>query len=248
MLGQTNSGMQCAEFEALLAEALDGALSEQRRADFERHKADCQACGKLFFEVTCGRAWLEELEDVEPPRNLVHNILAATTGVAQQVVWVEVRPSLWERFRRQVGTVFAPVLTPRFAMSMGMAFFSITLVLNMAQIRIKDLTAHNLSHTFYSSESKLVKQYENIRLVYEIESRVRTLRNSSGKSERELRDRRLEENNNRSQYRLPDNAQDGRRYGESGHGQSVTLVATLYGNGQSFGICGGNFEKHRREL
>ena len=182
MLSKTNSGMQCAEFEALLAEALDGVLSEQRRADFERHKADCQACGKLFFEVTCGLAWLEELEDVEPPRNLLHNILAATTGVAQQMVRAELQPSVLERFRRQVGMVFAPVLTPRFAMSLGMAFFSVTLVLNMAQIRIKDLTAHNLSHTFYNSENKLVKHYENIRLVYEIESRVRDLRNSSGRA------------------------------------------------------------------
>ena len=75
--------------------------------------------------------------------------------------------------------VFAPVLTPRFGMSMGMAFFSITLVLNMAQIRIKDLTPHNLSHTFYSSENKVMKYYENMRLVYEIESRVRDLRNAS---------------------------------------------------------------------
>lgn len=248
MAGKTNSGLRCAEFEALLAEALDGTLSEEQRAGFERHKADCQACGKLFFEVTCGRAWLEELEDIEPPRNLVHNILAATTGVAQQMVQAELRLSTWERFRHQVGKVFAPVLTPRFAMSMGMAFFSVTLVLNMAQIRIKDLTAHNLSHAFYSSESKLVKHYENIRLVYEIESRVRDLRNSNGKSERELRDRHLEENNNRSQEQHQSNEQDGRSYSEFSYGQSVRLLASLNGDGHSFGLCCGDLGKQRRAL
>ena len=113
------------------------------------------------------------MEDVAPPRMLVHNILAATSGAAQQAAQSRPRPSAWERLRRQVGTLFAPVLTARFGMSMGMAFFSITLVLNMAQIRIRDLTPHNLSHTFYSSQNKLMKYYENMRLVYEIESRVR---------------------------------------------------------------------------
>ena len=100
-----------------------------------------------------------------------------------------------------VTTLFAPVLTPRFGLSMGMAFFSITLVLNVAQIRIKDLTPHNLSHTFYSSQNKLMKYYQNTRVVYEIESRMRELRNSSDESERKQKGRRLEQNNNRTRER-----------------------------------------------
>ncbi len=130
-------------------------------------------------------AWLSEVEEVTPPRNLVHNILAATLGATEQAAHAEPKQSAWERLRRQTRMVFAPVLTPRFGMSMGMAFFSITLVLNMAQIRIKDLTPHNLSHTFYTSENKVMKYYENMRLVYEIESRVRELRNASEENERE---------------------------------------------------------------
>ena len=105
--------------------------------------------------------------DAAPPRNLVHNILAADQrcGTGDKG---EPRVSRWERLRRELGMAFAPVLTPRFGMSMGMAFFSIMLVLDMAQIRIKDLTAHNLSHTFYRSENKVMKYYENTRLAYEI--------------------------------------------------------------------------------
>ena len=189
MVGETKPGMQCAEFDALLTEAIDGTLAGGRREDFERHKAGCAACQALFAEVTSGVAWLEELEEVAPPRMLVHNILAATSGAAQEAAQAEVRPSAWERLRRQVRVVLAPVLTPRFGMSMGMAFFSITLVLNMAQIRIRDLTPHNLTHTYYNSQNKLMKYYENMRLVYEIESRVRDLRNASEETEREQRNR-----------------------------------------------------------
>ncbi|MDR3762593.1 MAG: hypothetical protein P4M01_00705 [Acidobacteriota bacterium] len=190
--------MHCVEFDALLTEALDGALRGERLARFGRHRETCAACDALYQEAEGGLAWLRELEEVDPPRNLVHNILAMTSGAAAQAA---LKPPLWMQLRDQARAVFAPVLTPRFAMSMGMAFFSITLVLNMAQIRIKDLTPHNLSHTFYSSENKVMKYYENMRLVYEIESRVRDLRNASEEQqrEREEQDRKPKKNNDRTQ-------------------------------------------------
>ena len=122
--------------------------------------------------------------------------------------------------------VFAPVLTPRFGMSMGMAFFSIMLMLNMAQIRIKDLTPHNLSHTFYSSENKLMKYYENMRLVYEIESRVRELRNTgeraSGKRDTSAWRRTTDRTQN--QKSEPDRRQEHREFGRD---RNVQVLASL---------------------
>jgi hypothetical protein len=237
MVGETKPGTQCAEFDALLTEAIDGALSGQQRVRFEQHKADCAACHTLFAEVSSGLAWLDEVEEVAPPLNLVPNILAATSGAAQQAAQSAPRPSAWERLRRQVGIVFAPVLTPRFGMSMGMAFFSITLVLNMAQVRIKDMTPHNLSHTFYSSQNKLMKYYENMRLVYEIESRVRDLRNASDESEREEQNRRREKNQTQEQNQ--NNEPDRHQHGEYNGGQDVQLLARLDGNEQCFGMYPG---------
>ena len=55
-----------------------------------------------------------------------------------------------------------------------------------------------------------MKYYENMRLVYEIESRVRTLRNASEESEREERNRRHEKNNNQTQEQNQ-NSEPGRR-------------------------------------
>lgn len=225
MLGETKPGMQCAEFDALLTEALDGTLQGERRERFEAHKAECATCSALFEEASIGLAWLSEVEEVTPPRNLVHNILAATLGATEQAAHAEPKQSAWERLRRQTRMVFAPVLTPRFGMSMGMAFFSITLVLNMAQIRIKDLTPHNLSHTFYTSENKVMKYYENMRLVYEIESRVRELRNASEENEREREEksREREKNNNQTQEQNQKSEPDQREY----HNYSLDLNAQM---------------------
>jgi hypothetical protein len=155
---------------------------------------------------------------------------------------------VWERLRRELGMAFAPVLTPRFGMSMGMAFFSIMLMLNMAQIRIKDLTPHNLSHTFYSSENKVMKYYENTRLVYEIESRVRELRNT-GEGEREEEYRRMEKNNNRTQQQKSEPEQ--RQVLEFSRDQDGQVLASLRRNVQGFESKQENPEmiaRQRREL
>jgi hypothetical protein len=239
MLGETKSGMQCTEFDALLADAIDGNLKGERLLRFEQHKAGCAACGTLFTEVSSGVAWLEGMEDVAPPRMLVHNILAATSGAAQMAAKAEPRASMWTQLLWAARNVFAPVLTPRFGMSMGMAFFSITLVLNMAQIRIRDLTPHNLSHTFYSSENKVMKYYENMRLVYEIESRVRDLRNQSEETqrEREEQNRRQQKksNTNQTQEQNQNSEPDRREQHDYSRGQNAQWLALLNGNEQYAG-------------
>lgn len=229
MLGETKPGMQCAEFDVLLTEALDGTLQGERRERFETHKAECATCSALFVEASAGLAWLSEVEEVTPPPNLVHNILAATLGATEQAAQAEPRHSAWERFLRQTRMVFAPVLTPRFGMSMGMAFFSITLVLNMAQIRITDLTPHNLSHTFFTSENKVMKYYENMRLVYEIESRVRELRNQSEENEREReeKNRRQEKNGNQTQEQNQKSEPERHPYRQYSLGMDAQVLASV---------------------
>jgi hypothetical protein len=246
MVDESKPGMQCTEFDALLTEAIDGTLRGQRREAFERHRAECAACSTLFAEVTSGVAWLDEMVDVVPPADLAQNILAATSGAAhagvrdRRAIGRSVpakpqrltmgRPAVWERLRRELGVVFAPVLTPRFGMSMGMAFFSIMLVLDMAQIRIKDLTAHNLSHTFYSSENKVMKYYENTRLAYEIESRLRELRDAGGEGGGE--NRTLEKNNNQTERK---SAPERREQREFSRDQKGMMLAKLSGSEQDFG-------------
>ena len=80
MPGEKNNSMQCAEFDGLLSEAVEGSLSGSKLDQFQAHAQGCQICGPFFAEVQAGRSWLKSLDEVEPPANLVHNILIATSG------------------------------------------------------------------------------------------------------------------------------------------------------------------------
>src|SRR5712664_2279835 len=184
---QTSNGMQCHEFDVLLADALDGALAGQKLDRFQAHRRECPACGPLFAEAEAGRNWLKDLTEVEPPAGLVENILVSTTGIASnrlghlaaqtqpRISWLE-RVQAWASGAMQ--PVWATVRQPRFAMSFGMAFFSLSVALSVAGVKPSDLRQISLRpaalrRTYYSTQARVVRYYDNIRLVYEVQSRVR---------------------------------------------------------------------------
>ena len=165
--------MQCAEFDALLGDALDGQLKGQKQQAFQAHAGSCAVCGPLLAEAEAGKGWLKSLAEVEPPAEMVRNILLATSGI---------RPSLWQRF---MASVVSPMVTlgrqPRFAMSFGMAFFSLSLSLSLAGVKLSDLRNVDLrpsaiKRAYYQTSAKVTRYYENIRVVYELQSRVREIR------------------------------------------------------------------------
>jgi hypothetical protein len=186
--------MRCAEFDALLSDALDQSLSGDKLESFQVHARVCAVCGPLYSEADAGRRWLKSLEQAEPPANLIHNILVATTGrestavlakSGQKISWKD-QVSGWLR------PVFAPVFAiarqPRFAMSFGMAFFSLSVTLSLAGVKLTDLRHLDLrpaaiKRTYYETSGRVVKYYENIRLVYEIESRVREFKRATTPAE-----------------------------------------------------------------
>ena len=184
MAGETKNGMQCAEFDALLIEALDGSLSGRKLESFQAHARACAVCGPLFAEADAGRRWVKSLPEVDAPPHLVHNILLATTGYESKRAAVRpgAKASGMDAIAAWLRPVFAPVLSmsrqPRFAMSFGMAFFSLSISLSLAGVRVSDvrhvdLRPSALKRTYYETTGRVVKYYENIRFVYEIESRVR---------------------------------------------------------------------------
>ena len=81
MAAEHHNDMQCSEFDALLSEALDHILGGPKFEAFQAHAKSCAVCGPLLAEAEVGKHWLEQLVDVDPPQHLVHNILAATTGI-----------------------------------------------------------------------------------------------------------------------------------------------------------------------
>jgi hypothetical protein len=123
---------------------------------------------------------------VEPPASLVNNILASTTGVDTQrlraTVRVQPRISWWEHVQASLfEPIWAMVRQPRFAMSFGMAFFALSVSLTVAGVKPADLRSVSLRpsairHTYYATQARVVHYYENVRIVYEVESRVREIK------------------------------------------------------------------------
>lgn len=196
----TSHGMQCNEFDALLADALDGVLSGAQLDRFQAHAQICPACGPLLADAEAGRSWLKELEEVEPPVGMVENILASTTGIATDrlraralptqsgMSWLE-RAQAW--ISSTVDPIWATVRQPRFAMSFGMAFFTLSVALSVAGVKASDLRQVSLRpaairRTYYSTQARVVRYYDNIRFVYEIQARVRELKRNVTPIEPEL--------------------------------------------------------------
>ena len=76
------------------------------------------------------------------------------------------------------------MLQPRLAMTAAMAFFSIALTLNLTGVRLNDLRASDfkpssIMRTASQAKTRVVQYTDNLRVVYELESRVRDLQRSS---------------------------------------------------------------------
>ena len=173
--------MQCNEFEHLLTDAIDGVLTGPGLDRFQAHVRVCRTCGPLFAEAEAGRNWLKGLTEVEPPASLVTNILASTTGVDTQRLRVTVRSAQvgitwWERVQASLlEPIWATVRQPRFAMSFGMAFFALSVCLAVAGVKPADLRQVSLRPAsirlaYYHTHARVVRYYENVRVVYELEA------------------------------------------------------------------------------
>jgi hypothetical protein len=192
--GNIPNSPACGQWETLLADALDGLLRPEDEATFSSHMAGCAACTALFEEARQGREWLEFLSpEPEVPEGLLDKILAQTgpghtseykLATAGNVVPMAIpawqRPGMMGRVRR-----FAE---PRLLMTAAMAFFSIALTLNMTGVRLTDLRMSNLRPSAVRSfmerrltmaSTPIIRYYDHLRLVYEVESRVKEMRRNS---------------------------------------------------------------------
>jgi hypothetical protein len=147
----------------------------------------CLACADLLEHAKQGQEWLEYLHaEPEVPAGLVGKILDKTVGpgaipvpvVAAAGVPATTATAAAIPWRRNFHET-------RLLMTVAMAFFSIALTLNMVGVRVTnlrlaDLRPSNIGSTlerqFYSARGSVVRFYDNMRFVYQLESRVRELR------------------------------------------------------------------------
>lgn len=186
---ELKNGMECSEFEALLADALDDTLAAEKRQMFDAHGQSCDVCGPLYAEAWEGLLLMQNMAEVDPPKNLVHNILAVTSGKDAVATKAEVEKLGWlERLGRSMRPQMAGLLHSRFAASFAMAFFSLSITLTLAGVKISDIKNVDFHPTalrksavlgFTHVEAKVTSYYENLRLVYQVQARVRELKKNA---------------------------------------------------------------------
>ena len=226
---QADGALHCAQYEAMLADALDGALTTEQQERFDAHGFECGLCSQMLADARCGAAWLEMLRTPrpEPPATLVEQILAATSGaqgtlnagrvvtggmehggVASAILGQSPRmggvAAAVPGFASGAAASYANVvpfraraaaalrtssfgqilLQPRLAMTAAMAFFSIALTMNLTGIhplslRASDLSPSSLTRDFTNAKASVVRYYDGLRVVYELESRVHDFEGAS---------------------------------------------------------------------
>ncbi len=168
--------MTCAELEILLCDYVDGTLRAEEKSALENHLAGCSACTELAKDVRDATAFMERVSVAEPPTELLTRILHQAPHGRQRA---QERPPWW---RRLFGGWLESVLQPRYAMGMAMTILSFSMLARFTGIEPRQLTPQDLdpvkiwqsiddrSHRIWD---RAVKYYDNLRLVIEIQSRLK---------------------------------------------------------------------------
>jgi Putative zinc-finger len=179
--------MTCAELEILLADYVDGTLHASERAALESHLAGCPACKQLADDVQGVTAFLERVPEAEPPAELLtrimHHAPVGRKTAAPEPAPVYAKPSWVKRAWSGLwGGFVHGWLQPRYVMGMAMTILSFSMLARFAHIEPRQLRAADLdpvkvwqgiddhSHRIYD---RAMKYYDNLRLVIEIQSRLR---------------------------------------------------------------------------
>ncbi|MGH9775461.1 MAG: anti-sigma factor family protein [Candidatus Acidiferrales bacterium] len=171
----------CTEIEERLSEYLDGMLGAAEAREFAAHAETCGKCKPLVASVSHVVQRMRMLQEIEAPEGLTERIIAATSG-----------PQKEKRGWRAGLRWMTPSWTPRYAMG-AVTVLATCLVLlqavgiNPAKMKLADLAPGNLyrtmdrrAHLVYARSAKFVN---DMRVVYEIQSRLRPEENPAPQPE-----------------------------------------------------------------
>jgi hypothetical protein len=161
------------EIENLVSDYLEGQLDTVRRVEVETHLRGCAACRELVADVRHAFELCRASESVEPAPWLVPRIMRATLG--------ERKPSLMERLTAW----FRLGVQMRVFYTAAMTVFSLSVIANACGINLRHLKLEDLNPRTWAYQAdrsghlllgRAEKYYYDLKVVYEIESRLRQLR------------------------------------------------------------------------
>jgi hypothetical protein len=166
--------MTCAELEILLCDYVDGTLRAEEKTALESHLAGCSDCAELAKDVAGVTAFIQTVAPADPPAELLTRILHELPTA---------RPAAEKRswWRNWFGWVHG-FLQPRYVMGMAMTVLSFSMVARFAHIDARQLRPSDLDpvkiwagidDSTHRVWDRAVKYYDNLRLVIEIQSRLK---------------------------------------------------------------------------
>lgn len=161
----------CDLIEARLSDYLEGILTGPERGEFEAHVQGCAECAPLVESVRNLMSEMQSIEAVEVPPRLVYAILDQTLGPREKVTG-------WQALRNFVRGLATPKFAYGAASVMATLFILVSASgLSLRKPKLADLQPTNLYrnvdrriHLAYASG---VKYVSDLRVVYEIQSRLR---------------------------------------------------------------------------
>jgi len=163
----------CERIEAHLSDYLDGVLGGAERTGFAEHLTGCPQCALLVSSVHGLVGELHGMEEFKAPPRLVYAILDKTLGP---------RLTPWQVFLKFMGSL----ASPKFAYGGASVLATFLMVLTASGFSLKkpklaDLRPANVyrnadrqAHLVYA---RSVKYVSDLRVVYEIQSRLRSDQN-----------------------------------------------------------------------
>jgi len=160
----------CDLVEARLSDYLEGLLQDAERAEFEAHANSCPDCAPLVASVQSLVGEMHALEELEAPPRLVYAILDKTLGPRETTTG-------WQGFLNAI----RGLASPKFAY--GAASVLATLVIIVSSLgfsfknpKLADLRPTNIYHNadrqVHLVYARSVKYVSDLRVVYEIQSRL----------------------------------------------------------------------------
>jgi hypothetical protein len=161
----------CDQIEAQLSDYLEGLLQAPERAAFEAHVEGCAECAPLLASVRSVMTELRSMQEVDAPPRLVYSILDKTLGPREKVTG-------WQAIQ----SFIRGLATPKFAYGAASVMATIIILLGTSGISLRkpklaDLhpvnVYRNADRRLHLAYASSVKYVSDLRVVYEIQSRLR---------------------------------------------------------------------------